>query len=43
MMSSFTVSLIAAALIYGVAAWMAPALRETRVEKVYGYVSAMVD
>jgi hypothetical protein len=43
MMSSFTVSLIAAALIYGVAAWMAPALRETRVEKVYGYVPAMVD
>lgn len=35
MMSSFTVSLIAAALIYGVAAWMAPALHETRVEKIY--------
>jgi MFS family permease len=43
MFSSFTISLAAAALIYAVAAMVAPALRQTRKEEIYATAYSMAD
>jgi hypothetical protein len=43
MATNFTVSLAAAALLYGVAALVAPALCQTRVEEVYASAYSVAD